>query len=276
MTKTSDTSSGDSKTSIIDQHIGNVTIDVTIDSNSWITTAVRRKPRSKLEQGTTEAIIPRSRRALLQYKDKETLIASMVKGLSSKFSVLDVCKLLEESSFQISHTANLSIQLREIQLHFGEYDLLHIFTQFLDLDFDVPDLADAFHAQKTINLFESFDSIDLHMACQTVMWMRAYMDNETLRELNWTHKYLINSCEDGSGEGSLFNSVSSKVASFETQDVGQHGGPITFMLIICSFIISSSKEALVLLADKLQTLKIIDYQGENVITMNAQLKYVIN
>ena len=108
------------------------------------------------------------------------------------------------------------------------------------------------------------------------MWMRAYMDNETLRELNWTHKYLINSCEDGSGEGSLFNSVSSKVASFETQDVGQHGGPITFMLIICSFIISSSKEALVLLADKLQTLKIIDYQGENVITMNAQLKYVIN
>ena len=67
MTKTSsDTSSGDSKTSIIDQHIGNVTIDVTIDSNSWITTAVRRKPRSKLEQVTTEAIIPRSRRALLQ------------------------------------------------------------------------------------------------------------------------------------------------------------------------------------------------------------------
>lgn len=103
------------------------------------------------------------------------------------------------------------------------------------------------------------------------------MDNETLRELNWTHnKYLINSCEDGAGEGSLFNSVSSKVAScFETQDVGQHGGSIMFMLII-SFIISSSKEALVLLANKLQTLKITDYQGENVITMNAQLKYVIN
>ena len=145
---TSDTSSGDNKTSIID-HIGKVTIvNATIDSNSWTTTAVRRKPRSKLKQGTTEAIIPCSRRALLQDKDKEKLIASMVKGLSSKFTVLDVTKLLEESSFQISHTANLSIQLREIQLHFAEYDLLHIFTKFLDLDFDVPDLADTFHAQR--------------------------------------------------------------------------------------------------------------------------------
>ena len=269
---TSDNSSGDDKTSII----GKVSIvNTTTDSNSWATTAVRRKPRSKLEQGTTEAIIPRSRRALLQDKDKEKLIASMVKGLSSKFTVLDVTKLLEESSFQISHTANLSIQLREIQLHFAEYDLLHIFTKFPDLDFDVPDLADAFHAQKTINLFESFDSIDLHTACQTVVWMRAYMDDETLRELNWTHKYLINSCEDDSGEGSLFNSVSSKVATIETEDTGQRGGPITFMLII-SFIISSSEEALGLLADKLQTLKITDYQGENVITMNSQLKYVIN
>ena len=87
----------------------------------------------------------------------------MVKGFSSKFSVLDVRKLLKESSFQISHAANLSIELCEIQLHFGEYDLLHIFTQFLDLNFDVPDLADTVHAQKTINLFESFvDSIDLH------------------------------------------------------------------------------------------------------------------
>ena len=66
--------------------------------------------------------------------------------------------------------------------------------------------------------------------------MHAYMDDETLCELNWTHKYLINSCEDDSGEGSLFNSVSSKVASIESQDVGQRGGPITFMFII-SFII---------------------------------------
>ena len=167
---TSDNSSGDDKSSII----GKVTIvKTTIDSNSWATTSVRRKPRSKLEQGTTKA-----------NKDKEKLIASMVKGLSSKFTVLDVTKLLEESSFQISHRANLSIQLCEIQLHFAEYDLLHIFTKFPDLDFDVPDLADAFHAQKTINLFESFDSIDLHTACQTVVWMRAYMDDETLRELN--------------------------------------------------------------------------------------------
>jgi len=273
MTKsTHNTGSGDDKTSLI----GNVTIvNTTIGSNSWEDTSVRRKPRSQLELGTTEAIIPRSRRALLQDKDKEKHIANMVKGISSKFTVLDVTKLLAESSFQISHTANLSIQLREIQLHFAEYDLLHIFTKFPDLDFDVSDLADAFHAKKTINLFDSFDSIDLHTACQTVNWMRQYMDDETLRELNWTHKYLINSCEDDSGEGSLFNSVSSKVASMEAENIGQHGGPITFMFII-SFIISSSEEALGLLADKLQTLKITDYQGENVITMNSQLKYVIN
>ena len=34
---------------------------------------------------------------------------------------------------------------------------------------------------------------------------------------------MINSCEDDSGEGSIFNSVSSKVASIETEDAGQHG-----------------------------------------------------
>ena len=65
----------------------------------------------------------------------------MTKGLSAKFSVIDVRKLLNESSFQISHTVNLAIQLREIQVHFGEYDLLHLFTKFPDLDLDVSDPA---------------------------------------------------------------------------------------------------------------------------------------
>ena len=83
---TSDNSSGDDKTSII----GKVSVvNTTTDSNSWATTAVCHKPRSKLEQGT---IIPHSCRAcLLQDKDKEKLIASMVKGLSSKFTVLGRC-----------------------------------------------------------------------------------------------------------------------------------------------------------------------------------------
>ena len=254
---------------------GKSTPPVPVDSTSWLTTAVRRKPRSKLELGTSEPIIPRSRRVLLQDKDKEKLVATMTKGLSTKFSVIDVRKLLDESSFQISHTANLAIQLREIQVHFGEYDLLHLFTKFPDLDLDVSDPADAFNAKNTINLLESYDSIDLDTVCHTVVWMRAYMDDETLRELNWTHKYLLNSCEDSSGDGSLFNSVSSKVANLESLDVGQGGGPITFMLII-SFILSSSEEALTLLADKLQNLKITDYQGENIITMNSQLKHVIS
>ena len=250
-------------------------VNAPVASANWLQNiTIRSSERAQSDRAGQVATIPRTKRNSLGDKERTRLIESMTHGLSTKFAALDLSRLQSETAVCLEHTASLAQQLNEVETHLRKFDLLHVFTQFPKLDFSQSNPADYLHRHESINLLDAYDTLEIRDVVKTVEWMRAYMDDELLNELTWTHSFLHQSCETVSGDGSLYNVVAAEVERFRLISSSTLGGPVTLMIIL-SNIVSSSKEALKLLQEKLRTLKVTDYQGENIATLTTQLTYVI-
>lgn len=237
---------------------------------------IRAQPRTATAALGNVALIPRSKRSSLSDKDRNRLITDIETGLSQKFTAVDLNRLQSEDAFQLGHTASLAQQINSVFDHLIKYDLVHVLTACPFLDFNTSDPTLQANGMKTINLLQAYDTFSVELATKTVEWMRQYLDDEELLdELTWTHTFLLNCCENESGEGSLYNTVSAEIDRLRKHNTSFVGGPVTFMIIL-SNIISSSNEALKILEAKLKTLKLTDFRGENVNSLTTQLTYVIN
>ena len=237
---------------------------------------IRATPRTDTAALGNVALIPRSKRSSFSDKEKTRLISEIETGLSQKFTAVDLNRLQSEDAFQLGHTASLAQQINSVFDHLIKYDLVHVLSACPLLDFDEQDPTLQLQKMKTINLLQAYDAFLVENATKTVRWMRQYLDDNKLHdELTWSHTFLLNCCKNESGEGSLYNTVSSEIDRLRKLDSKFIGGPVTFMVII-SNIISSSDEALKILEAKLKTIKVTDFRGENIKSLTTQLTYVIN
>ena len=222
------------------------------------------------------ALIPHSKRSSLSDKEKTRLISEIETGLAQKFTAVNLNRLQSEDAFKLGHTALLAQQINSVFDHLIKYNFVHVLSACPLLNFDQQDPALQLKGMKTINLLQSYDAFLVEKATNAIRWMCQYLDDdELLNELTWLHTFLLNCCKNDSGEGSLYNTVSSEINRLCKLDSKFIGGPVTFMVII-SNIISSSDEAVKILESKLKTIKVTDFRGENIKSLTTQLTYVIN
>ena len=239
---------------------------------------IRSAPRNSIEQLGNQALITRQDRCTLNHKELTRLVKEIIEPLTQKFVAIDLGKFwTDQECDQIAHTASLTQTLNIARNHLKRYDLCHIFEDFPVLEQSHANQNQPhtwWNNRKTINLLEKYDSMKTLDVAKTVLWMRLYLDDETLNELAWTHSFFHNSCESESGHGSLFSLVASEVDRLIGINAGYSGGPVTLMIIL-SNLTSSSENAKKMLETKIKTLKITDMPGENISMVINQLSYVI-
>ena len=256
---------------------GSVPVNVDPAQDLMKKMTIRATPRTDTAALGNISLIPPSKRSSLSDKEKTRLVAEIETGLSQKFTAVDLNRLQSEDAFQLGHTASLAQQINSVFDHLVKYDLVHaVLSACPILNFDEQDPTLQLNGKKTINLLQAYDAFSVDDATKTVRWMRQYLDDdELLDKLTWSHTFLLNCCENESGEGSLYNTVSSEIDRLRKIDSKFIGGPVTFMVII-SNIISSQDEALKVLETKLKKIKVTDFRGENIKSLTTQLTYVIN
>ena len=220
---------------------------------------IRANPGTKGAALGNVAFVTRTKHHNLPDKEHNCLIADIETGLPPKFSTVDLNHLQTEDAFQLAHTWSLAQQLTAVFDHLAKYDLLHILNMCPLLNFDKADPMDYASEGKHVNLLDAYENVLVDDVTRTVTWMREYLaDKEILDELTWTHTFLLNCCKSESGDGSIYDTVSSEIDRLRKEDLSCIGGPVTFMVIL-SNINSSSNEALKLLETKLKILKITDF-----------------
>ena len=221
------------------------------------------------------AFVKREKRHTLDAKDLEKLVKNMLTPFAdkAKFDKVDMPNLSSISTIQ--NTATVAELLSKVSSHFTAYDLNLTF-----LSFPMLDLTDTqnptWDAVTSINLFESYDDITVERAAITVAWMRKFIisDDEMVRELTWTHHFLLACCSDEDGEGSFARKIRGETDSLMSKDKHKFGGPLT-LIIMLKHISSSSEKALRALQVAIPKLNISEVPGEDISVVCNSLGYVL-
>ena len=128
----------------------------------------------------------------------------------------------------------------------------------------------------TTNLFESYDDITVERASITVAWMRKFIisDDEMVKELTWTHHFLLACCSDEDGEGSFQRKIRGETDALMSKDQHMFGGPLT-LIIMLKHISSSSEKALRALQVAIPKLNISEVPGEDITIVCNSLGYTL-
>ena len=221
------------------------------------------------------AFVKRDERGVLAAKDLEKLVKSMLTPFPDKdrFDKIDIPNLSSISTIQ--NTASVAELLSKVSSHFTAYDLNLVFLSFPVLDLTDKD-APTWDGTTTMNLYTSYDDISVEDTALTVAWMRKYIisDNEMVRELTWTHEFLLACCSDEDGESSFARKIRGETTMRKSEDMFQFGGPLT-LVIILKHISSSSENAIKTLQRAIPNLKITDVPGEDIPNVCNSLGYVL-
>ena len=222
----------------------------------------------------TPAFVTRTARPLMDAKDLEKLVKSMLTPFTSE--KFDTIKKVSPDSLdieRIQYSASVAHMLTKVSSHFTSYDLGLAFTKFPVVDFSTS--VPTWDLTTTINLFESYDQITPDVAAKTVAFMRECMlDDELPKELTWTHEFLLSCCESASGENSLSRIVRGETDSIRSSHDLKFGGPLTLILIL-KHISSSSDKAIENLKTSIPKVTISTIPGENIDQLCNALSYVL-
>lgn len=259
--------------SAVDQKpvVASSTVVTAPTNSSDIHALCRSKPRIASEQHVNSAVLSRSARHKLTEIERQKYIESMTKcSVDGKFETNDLSSLSSISTTQIESIADLSQILNAFTDHCAKYDLLHIFSLFpvISSDRSLQD-KDRWVNDRTINLVQAYDKIDLETVCAGVVFMRQWFDDESLKELDWTNTLLKNFCEPA-----LLPTITAELDRLRGCNRAWTGGPITLKVIL-SHVINSSEKAIEALPKKIANIKISDTQGEDISALVNRLTYVI-
>ena len=213
--------------------------------------------------------VSKEQREKMSEKDLLNLVEKITKGFTPKLSMVDYDKMTSDVDNESIFLVNEGMEnfVTSYLNHCVRYDMAEILQEFPLLKSPEPGLTDRnrFDGTSTINLLDNWDkigdgkAITLHQIATTVAWMKRYtsLDSESyLDDMDWQHRFLME-CVDTKLSDSILSSLRN---DFE---VSQHGGPLTFAIMIDKCI-NLSSDAIDGLKAKIEELKLTDIAGENV------------
>ena len=222
--------------------------------------------------------VSREQRENMSEKDLLNLIEKITTGFDAKLSMVDYDKMTSEADTDSIFLANEGMEnfVTSYLAHCVRFDMVETIQEFPLLQSPESGLSDRdrFDENSTIDLLENWDqigdgkSITLKQIASTVAWMKRYttVDSESyLDDMDWQHRFLMN-CMDTRLRDSVLSTLRN---DFE---VSQHGGPLTFAVLIDKCI-NLSPDAIEGLKSKIENMKLTDIVGENVEVASRRVLY---
>ena len=243
------------------------------DDMSFAPQAVRSDDEIKM--GSSQ--FSRQLRTAVTLKEKLSIMKEATQGLDVKMSKIDYERLDEAASEnQLESNVEVETFISKFSTHLLRYDMRKIFESFPVLDKPLTDEGDRFRNKKTINLLESWDNLGEDKVYKikeigaTIEWMKKFASDTSssfLEDIEWSHILLMNSMDEA-----LQDSIHATLE--ETYPVSQHGGPLTFALMIDK-VINLSEGAIEAMVRHLKEYEIRKFPGEDVERVCRRLKYAL-
>ena len=178
------------------------------------------------------------------------------KGMEDKFSLLVPSEGIEE----LSHVYSLALRVAKFQETLDSYDLSDVFN-ILPFQSDLSDIDE--HGE-VLNLLDSYRKIDLdHVLRSSRFYFTLGSEDYLVENLAWSGELLLNSCEK-----ELRELIDDKALGFARSE---KCGPVYFKIMM-DIIFSDSDKSLRALVTRLQTMKLTDFAGENVMKASSFIR----
>ena len=168
---------------------------------------------------------------------------------------------IDDCDEQVANNYNLHMRIGELRRRLEQYDMTDAF-QILQFSPTVPDIP----LPSTISLLDNWDGITEDMLSQHVLFLRRYGQIWDVQNLDWSLELMENSCEQA-----LHNKIREDLLGCATW---KSSGPYFFYCMI-QRIVSSTEVAVMAMTDRIKSMKITSFPGEDVTVATGQLKMAI-
>ena len=243
---------------------------------SFASTAVR-KPEEILAvapQFTKEV------RAKLETKEKLALVKEATAGSIEKLDTLDSLQDIMSKAKDSFLTNNVEVEtfIEHLEQHCIRFDMNYFMTNFPVLEPAESDKSDRFRSNKTVNLFKKWDMIGnkkssskkdvLKRIGEAIAWLKTYTEAASeayLEDMDLIHRHLMNS---------MSPRLRDTVQSTMKHDFppAQHGGPLTFAIMIDK-VINLSSAAIETLKNTIRNYDIKSVPGEDISVIVRRFLY---
>ena len=194
-------------------------------------------------------LYPQEKRSTMTQKEKNDLFNNAVKPISTKYDFMTV-DLSDEK--RLDDLCNLSTLVSKTKAAHVMYDMDDVFK----IVFPVSEGSRKLQKTKPVDLYTNYEQVTAEEVALSNEWYREWVDDDCQREnLLLTYKQLENSMTP-----KLFDKFFEK---YEAYPERQKGGPLLF-IIMMEELVTNSEQATTYLKKMVTTLKIRDFQGENV------------
>ena len=210
----------------------------------------RSLPRTDDEISTHRPVVRQTERPS-EAKDLQRLRQAATTKLSNSFSLLS----LDDSSSQLADTYDVSMRIVEFEKLLFKFDMKDVFS-LLKTSSSPP-----------VNLLSLFAGVTEGDVRSSNEFYNKYGQDYDLQNLHWSAELLENSCDQD-----LLDKISERLISVPHL---QRGGPLSFFFAM-EEITSSTTDAVRTMERRVTSLKLTDFQGENVSTVVSQLRSAIS
>jgi hypothetical protein len=194
------------------------------------------------------------------FKGYEKLKEKAQKGLPNRFSLLEKIDLKNKSLDQLKNTSTVVESMEDLKRVLDESDLTDVFKIPSEFESKIGGGMDQdwqpSSAAEEIDLFTDYKKVDFDIVKKATAWYNRYGQTYHVENIKWSGQAIINSCS---------TELRSKLLQ-DTRDLPERmkGGP-TYLYLVIEKIIATSETALRGLINKISSMKLTDYDGENVL-----------
>lgn len=221
---------------------------------------VARKDSELREQAVGTSKKERENLKSKDFKGYEKLKEKSQIGLPKRFSLLENIDIDDKKLDQLKNVTSVVESMEDLKNKLEETDLTDVFTipsafksiTTSDLNNEWVPTDDS----RELNLFKDYNQVDLDTVRKATAWYNKYGQIYHVENVKWSGQAILNSCTT--------ELRSKMVEAIRELPESEKGGP-TYLMMMIRKIIATSDTALRGLTKKLETLKLTDYDGENVL-----------
>jgi hypothetical protein len=226
---------------------------------------IRTTDRTPQELSTEAKLYPKENRADLKKKDAKSyqrMVEKACEGVDTKFCLLEPITETDGPE-RLKKSYNVMTRMKELKKSLQENDMDDVFIIPKDFDDDgVPT------SNEYVDILDTIYGITIEQVT-TASALYALKSSASWHPQNiaWSGKKILASCEDDLKE--------KVIEAAEQIPKSLRGGPV-YLYLMSKLILATSEKAMRGLTDKISSLQLSNFSGENVLTAGSYLKSAMN
>ena len=225
----------------------------------------RTDDRTDFEISENAKLYPKEGRAKLKTADLKSylrMVERCQKGMTTKFALLE--PLDQDAGLErLKKSYNVMTRRDELRKEIEDADMDDVFH--IPLEYDENGIPTS---KKSVYLLDTTHGVDLGQVIKaSALYALKSPVEYHPQNISWSGEKILASCEDDLKE--------KIIQSAKSVPVAKRGGPV-YLYLMNALIISTSEKAMRGLTEKISSLKLTSFNGENVLTAGSYLKGALN